>query len=310
MKKIILSAFALLALLATPQARAWSYSDGDLLLVFRASGHNNIEYDLGSVSNLLGHANGYTTNITGWDSSLITTEFGAGLSGVKVILAATTSSANATPTAWISSVDPNSYAYNVGAAAWTANLHGTINSIGVRPENPFDVPAAVANPTNAYIIGPFDPQLGGASYDYIVSGGNFNSIATWAGKAPFSTVPVEQAVPGSFDFWAVQTTSIYPNSPPDKLIGTFTITTNGVLTFVAGPRTPSISGVTRSGNVSSIQFTTTVGNTYSVAYTNQLGAATATWPVDATTLIGDGKTDTLNHTNSGGAAEFYRVSAQ
>jgi hypothetical protein len=310
MKKIILSAFALLTLLATPQARAWSYSDGDLLLIFRATGHNNIEYDLGSVSNLLGHPNGYTTNITGWDSSLITTEFGTGLSGVKVILAATTSSANATPTAWISSIDPNISAYNIGGSAWTANLHGTINSIGVRPENPFDVPAAVANPTNAYIIGPFDPQLGGASYDYIVSGGNFNSIATWAGKAPFSTVPVEQTIPGSFDFWAVQTTSIYPNSPPDKLIGTFTITTNGVLTFVAGPRTPSISGVTRSGNVSSIQFTTTVGNTYSVAYTNQLGAATATWPVDTTTLIGDGKTDTLNHTNSGNAAEFYRVSAQ
>ncbi len=310
MKKIILSAFALLALLTTPQARAWAYSDGDLLLIFRATGHNNIEYDLGSVSNLLGHANGFTTNITGWDSSLITTEFGAGLSGVKVILAATTSSANATPTAWISSIDPNVNAYNVGAAAWTANLHGTINSIGVRPENPFDVPAAVANPTNAYIIGPFDPQLGGASYDYIVSGGNFNSIATWAGKAPFSTVPVEQAIPGSFDFWAVQTTSIYPNSPPDKLIGTFTITTNGVLTFVAGPRTPNIAGVTRSGNVSTIQFTTTVGNTYSVAYTNQLGATTTAWPVDATTLIGDGKTDTLNHTNSGDAAEFYRVSAQ
>jgi hypothetical protein len=310
MKKIILSAFVLLALLATPQARAWSYSDGDLLLVFRASGHNNIEYDLGSVSNLLGHANGYTTNITGWDSSLITTEFGTGLSGVKVILAATTSSANATPTAWISSIDPNISAYNIGGSAWTANLHGTINSLGVRPENPFDVPAAVATPTNAYIIGPFDPQLGGASYDYIVSGGNFNSIATWAGKAPFSTVPVEQAIPGSFDFWAVQTTSIYPNSPPDKLIGTFTITTNGVLTFVAGPRTPNIIGVSRSGNSSTIQFTTTVGNTYSVAYTNQLGAATATWPVDATTLIGDGKTDTLNHTNSGGAAEFYRVSAQ
>ena len=98
MKKIILSAFALLALLATPPARAWTYNDGDVLLVFRASGHNNIEYDLGSVSNFLGHANGYTTNVTGWDSSLITTEFGTGLSGAKVILAATTSSANATPT--------------------------------------------------------------------------------------------------------------------------------------------------------------------------------------------------------------------
>ena len=86
------------------------------------------------------------------------------------------------------------------------------------------MPAAVANPTNAYIIGPFDPQLGGASYDYIVSGGNFDShIAHLGGKSALSTVPVEQAVPGSFDFWAVQTTSIYPNSPPDKHVGTFAI---------------------------------------------------------------------------------------
>jgi hypothetical protein len=310
MKQIILSALALWALLATPQARAWSYSDGDLLLIFRATGHNDIEYDLGSVSNLLGQPNGYTTTITGWDPSLLTTEFGASLSGVKIILAATTSPSNPTPTSWISSLDPNVSAYNVGSAAWTANLHGTINSIGVRPENPFKVPAAVANPTNAYIIGPFDPQLGGASYDYIVSGGNFNSIATWAGKAPFATVPVEQTIPGTFDFWAVQPTSVYPNSPPDKLIGTFTITTNGALTFVAGPRPPTILGISRSGNASAIQFTTTVGNTYSVAYTNQLGAPAASWPVDATTLVGDGKTDTLSHTNTGEAAEFYRISAQ
>ena len=310
MKKIILSAFALLAVLATPQVRAWSYSDGDLLLVFRASGHNNIEYDLGSVTNLLGHTNGYTTTISGWNASLITTEFGAGLPGVKVILAATTSSTNTTPTAWVSSADPNIYAYNVSGAAWTANLHGTINAIGVRPLIPFNLTAAAVIPTNAFIIGPFDPQIGGASYDSIVSGGNFNSIATWAGKAPFSTTPVEQTVPGSFDFWAVQPTAIYPGSPPDTLVGTFTITTNGVLTFVAGPRPPAITGITRSGNVSKIQFTTTVGNTYSVVYTNKLGAVTATWPVDATTLVGDGKTDTLNHTNSSSTAEFYRVGAQ
>jgi hypothetical protein len=309
MKKIILSILVLLALLATPLARAWSYSDGDLLLVFRESGHNDIEYDLGSVSNLLGHANGYTTTITGWDPSLITTEFGPDLTGVKVVLAATTSSTSANPTAWISSADPNANAYNVSAAAWTANLHGTINSLGNRPITPFKVPAAEATPANAYSIGPFDPQYGGASYDYIVSGGNFNSVATWAGKAPFSTVPAEQTVPGSFDFWAIQPTSIYPNSPPDTLIGTLTITTNGVLTFVAGPRASTITGVSRSGNISTVQFTTTVGNSYSVVYTNTLGGATATWPVDGTTLIGDGKIDTINRTSSDNA-EFYRVSAQ
>ena len=187
MKKIILTTLALLAWLATPPARAWTYNDGDLLLVFHEGSHNNIEYDLGSVTNLLGQTNGYTTTITGWDPSLVTTEFGANLTGVKVILAATTSPTNTNPTAWITSSDPNPNAYNVSGAAWTANLHGTINSLGNRPLIPFKVPPAVATPTNAYSISPSDPQYGGASYDSIVSGGNFNSIATWAGKAPFST---------------------------------------------------------------------------------------------------------------------------
>jgi hypothetical protein len=82
-----------------------------------------------------------------------------------------------------------------------------------------------------------------------------------------------------------------------------------VLTFVAGPRSSTITRVGRSGNVSAVQFTTTVGNIYSVAYTNKLGGAVANWPVDATTLVGDGKVNTINHTSSD-SAEFYRVNTQ
>ena len=306
MKKIILLIFAALALLATPLARAWTYSDGDLLLVFRESGHNNIEYDLGSVTSLLGHTNGYTTTITGWDASLVTTEFGPNLAGVDVVLLATTSSTNASPTAWLTSAEPNTTAYNVGLSQWTSYLHGIIAALGTKPILPFNVPPAVATPANAYSINP-SGTYGGASYDYIVSGGNYNSIPTLGGHAPFT---VQQAAPGFLDFWAIQPTSVYPNSPPDTLVGTFTITTNGVLTFIAGPRASTITGVSHSGKTSSIQFTTTVGNTYSVVYTNTLGGPVTTWPVDVINLVGNGKVNTLIHTNSGAAAEFYRVSTQ
>ncbi len=307
MKKIILPAIALLALLAATPARAWSYKDGDALLIFRESGYNDVEYDLGSVNQFLGQTNGYTTTITNWDPNLVTAQFGSDLTGVEVILAAATSSTNASPTAWISSADPDVYAYNVGAAAWTANLHGTISSLGNRPVSPYNVPAAGVTFTNGYSINPHSSQYGSASYDYIVSGGNFTSISTWAGKAPFSTTPVEQTIPGIFDFWAIQPTAIYPNSPPDSLIGAFTIAANGTLTFVAGPRPSVIAGVNLAGNISSIQFSTTVGNIYSVAYTNTLGASVANWPVDVNTLVGDGRIDTINHTNNGNSAEFYEV---
>jgi hypothetical protein len=276
------------------------------LLIFRENGFNDIEYDLGSVSNLLGHADGYTTTINNWNASLATAEFGPGLPGAEVVLLAATSPTAANPTAWLSGTEPDTTAYNPSLSEWTSYLYGTISAIGNKPVVPFAVPPAAGTPTNAYSINPYGTDAG-ASYDYIVSGGTYNGIAELGGHAPFT---VQQTVPGSLDFWQIQPTSTYPNPPPDHLVGTFTITTNGVLTFVAGPRQSTITGVSRSGNVSTVQFTTTVGNTYSVAYTNQLSAATATWPVDATTLVGDGNTDTLNHTNSGAAAEFYRVNAQ
>jgi len=298
MKKIILSTVALLALLATPQARAWTYGDGDLLLVFRGGLHPDIEFDLGSVTNFLGHPNGYTSIVTGWDDSLVTGEFGTDLTGVNVILLATTSPVDPNPTAWLSSAEPNTTAYRGNLSDWSSNLHGIISAIGNKP---ITTPALTPTETNAYSIGTTAKQ----SYDYIVSGGSGSFISQFGGHAPFI---VEQAIPGLLDFWAIQPTNA--TQVPDKLIGTFTITANGVLTFVAGPRASNIIGVTRSGNVSSIQFTTTVGNTYSVAHTNTLGGPVSTWPVDGTTLIGDGNPNTLNHTNTTDNAEFYNITTQ
>jgi hypothetical protein len=307
MKKIILSAIALLALLAaTPLARAWSYNDGDLLLIFRDAGGNyDVEYDLGSVSNILGNTNGYTTTITGWNSSVVTGQFGPNLTGINVILLAVTSLNNASPTAWVSGSEPDTTAYTTSTYGWQS-LHSVISGVGDKPLIPFYVAPAAGSPTNAYDIQP-SGQQGGASYDDIVTGGNeFAPVPTLGGHLPFT---VQQTIPGSFDFWAIQPSSVYPNPPPDRLVGTFTITSSGVLTFVAGPRQSVITGVSHSGNVSGVQFTTIVGNQYSVAFTNQLGG-NAAWPVDTTTLTGDGTIDTINHTNTGAGQEFYQINTQ
>jgi hypothetical protein len=294
MKSIILTTLAALTLLTTPQARAWTYNDGDVLLVFR-QGSQNVEFDLGSVTNFLGKTNGYTKTVTGWDLSLVTSTFGS-LTGVKVVLLAA-----GDPTNWLSSAEPNTTAYNISASD-ADTLHGVISAVGTRPLYPIAIPTAGAN---AYSIDT-GGQYAGSSYDYTVSGGHFSGIAKLGGNAPFT---VEQSIPGTLDFWSIKSTDIYPNSPPDQLIGTFTISAGGVLTFVAGPRASNITSVSRSSGVSTVKFTTTVGNTYSVVYTNKLGGAVATWPVDATTLVGNGKVNAINHTSSGNA-EFYRVTAQ
>jgi len=297
MKKIFLTSLAALALLATPLARAWNYTDGDVLLVFRG-GTQNIEFDLGSVTNFIGKTNGYTTTVTGWNVGLVTGKFGTDLTGIKVVLVATRGSTN-----FLSSAEPNVTAYNVsGQAANT--LQGVISAVGTSPLYPINIPS---NSINAYSIDT-GGQYAYAAYDQVVTGGGVNTkgITKLGGNAPFT---VEQTIPGFLDFWATEPTLVYPNSPPDQLVGTFYITANGTLTFVAGPRPASITGVNRSGTTSTLQFTTTVGNTYSVAFTNQLGASTATWPVDGTTLVGNGRVNTLNHTGSAGA-EFYRINAQ
>ena len=295
MKIFILITLAALTLPITPLARAWTYSDGDVLLVFR-NGSQDVEFDLGSVASFLGHTNGYTTTVTGWDSNLVTSTFGS-LTGANVVLLATTGATN-----WLTSAEPNTTAYNVSSQG-ANSLHGVINSVGNKPLYPINIPTAEPNAYSIDVGGQYEAS----SYDYIVSGGHFSGIPQLGGYAPFT---VQQSVPGFLDFWQVQSTTVYPNSPPDHLVGTFYITSGGVLTFVAGPRASTITGVSRAGNVSAVQFTTTVGNTYSVAYTNSLGDPVSGWPTDAGTLVGDGKVDSLNHTNSGDAAEFYRVTAQ
>ena len=294
MKRFILTTLAAVTLLAAPQVRAWTYSDGDVLLVFR-NGSQDVEFDLGSVNQFLGQTNGYTTTVTGWDPGLVTSTFGS-ITGTKVVLLATGGSTN-----WLTSAEPNTTAYNVSSPAANA-LHGVINAVGTKPLYPIAIPTAQ---TNAYSIDA-GGQYAASSYDYVVSGGTKNGLAKLGGNAPFT---VEQSVPGFLDFWSVSATTVYPNPPPDHLVGTFTITASGALKFVAGPRPSTFYSVTHAGTTSTVQFTTTVGNSYSLAYTNKLGGAVSTWPVDATTVVGNGRINTINH-NSSDAAEFYKIQAQ
>ena len=294
MKKILLTSLAALTLLATPQARAWTYNDGDVLLIFR-KGSQNVEFNLGSVTNFVGKANGYTTPVSGWDLSLVTSTFGTLDSNVKVVLIATGSSTN-----WLSSAEPNTTAYNISSAE-ADTLHGVISAVGTRPLFPIAIPTAGANSYSIDTGG----QFAGSSYDSIVSGGHYSGISKLGGNAPFT---VEQGIPGLLDFWQVGITAA-ASAPPDKLIGTFYITSAGVLTFVAGPRASTVSGLTHSGNVTTISFSTTIGNTYAVAYTNRPISPAAAWPVDTPTIVGNGKLNVLNHTNSSDV-EFYRITTQ
>jgi hypothetical protein len=317
MKKILHIATLLALLLAAPLARAWVYQDGDVLLIFRESGYDNVEFDLGNVSQFLNKANGYTTTVTGWDVAPVLNTFGTDLTGVSVILLATTSKTNSSLGSWVSGPKPDTTAYRVSPTAWQSSLWSTINSLGTRPviyaiptvispSYPLSPGGALPSPdNNAYV---FDPSAAYqiASYDWIVSGGltvnNAAYVPSLGGNSPFI---VESIIPTGFDFWGIQPSTASP-APPDTYVGQFSITTNGTLTFVAGPPPSSIVGITRTGNVSDVSYTTVIGGHYSLVSTNTLGAPVSLWPVVSGPIPGDGFNDSLTATNSA-ATGFYTV---
>jgi len=305
MKKLLQIAVAASVLLNTPLLLAWTYSDGHALLIFRASGFNDVEFDLGDVGQFLGQPDGYTTTLNAWNLSLVTGVFGNDLSGVNVILAATTSDASANPAAWLSSGDPSAAPSDSSFPTWRANLYSVINALGTRPLT-YLVPASGAS---AYSIDP-----GGtyrlASYDYIVSSGGLNggAIPQFGGYVSFK---VERTIPGSFGFWQIVPSSASPR-PAATYVGTFSIDATGSLSFTAGPAVvsaapPNITAITRTGTLNTVSFTTTPGGNYYLLYTNSItGGAPGAWPVVSGPVAGNGGNLSLTHA-AADAAGFYSV---
>ena len=79
-----------LPLAFTNSLAAFTYSDTDLLLVFRKSGFNDVLFNLGTISNYLGRANGSVLPITNFDFNLVQSNFATNLTNVEYVLMAVT----------------------------------------------------------------------------------------------------------------------------------------------------------------------------------------------------------------------------
>jgi hypothetical protein len=283
-----------LALLSAPLVRGGTtYQDGDVLLIFRQSGLNDVEYDIGNISQFTNHPTGYAAAVTGWDPTVATGVFGSDLTGVRVIIASTTSLTNANRTSWLSSGDPTATISDVLATTWQGNLWSVINSIGNRPETYL--------PTKTF---PYSLNPGGvASYDYIASGSGQNEfdLPQLGGNVNFT---VEQVIPGLFGFWAIQPHAA--PEPPGTQLGSFYIDASGNLTFIVGPAEPAIVAITRAGNVDTVTFSTLPVGAYSLVYSATLGSPISTWTVVNGPVSGNGNNQSLSHTTPGSAG-YYGV---
>src|SRR5258708_574673 len=94
--------------LMAQSASAFTYTDFDLLLVLRQEGLSDVEFNLGSVTNFLGKADGTVVTVTNFDVNLAKSSFNNNLVGVKfVLMAATNSNATIKP-AHLTDADPAS----------------------------------------------------------------------------------------------------------------------------------------------------------------------------------------------------------
>ena len=290
--------FGLLLLIAgwTQLLAAFTYNDTDLLLVFRKVNFNDVEFNLGSVSNFLGHATGTTIPVTNWDLGLVQSNFNNTLDNVDFLLVAATAVTDPLRRVWLTDAKASGTPTDISGSKMGA-LGSKIEFVGLQGQS-----FTGTNSQEVYVVPPGDVS----SYTYIVSNpGNLDATSI-GGLAAF---PVEDPPPATNRFFELKLSNATVK-PPAVQAGLFSLTSAGVLTFTAGAPLPQpvILSIRRSGNTNSVSFTTVTGGNYRLRYTSSLGNGmrVTAWNILCTTVAGDGSPKTLTD-NVADAQRFYAV---
>ena len=301
LKKIILPCLGGLTLLAAPSVRAWTYNNGDLLLIFREDTKNNVEFDLGSVSNYLGYPDGYTNLVANWNPNVVTSNYSLTGGGVQFALIASTSTTDANRTAWISDSQPLGAVIDLTTSAWITGLETPIANVGLGGEND---PAAPAG-TNYDVLAPTSPY----AFDYLTSShGNSPNSIPYLGGASGINFEVTAATPNTVLFYAIQP-STSPTKPVATLVGSFTLFGNGTLVFQAGPLldSPTITSIAAGSDTAAVTFTTRAAVKYRLIYSTLPSNSRTNWTSLPNPVAGDGTPGTLYDNSATDPARFYAV---
>jgi len=278
---------------------AFTYSETDLLLVFRKDNFNDVEFNLGSVSNYLGKTDGTVITVSNWDLAQVRANYNNSLANVKFLLTAVTASSNAVPRVWLTDANSAGTPTDISGSKFSG-LYSKISFIGGQAQS-----FTITNSQEIYIVPPSDVS----SYTYIVSQPGQLDPGTMGGSAPF---PVESENPATNRFVQLKVSNA-TTKPAATIVGVFSLTAAGVLTFTAGPPQaalpPSqIQSIARTGSQNTITFSTVAEANYRLRYTTTLGPGISGWTVLATTIAGDGTNKALTDTATD-AQRFYGVDA-
>jgi hypothetical protein len=293
----------LLALGASQSVWALNYADQDLLLVFRKTGGKDVVYDLGSVSNFLGHASGFTTTVTTFDKSVADAAYGDLTDGPLFSLVASTSTSASQKRVWTSVAVADAAPTQVSSSTLAAMISKVVN-VGKNAKN-----ATESNSTQNWVVDGSEKL----SYTGVMTAGGTlpAGVDTIGGYVPYF---IASTIEGSVRFFELQSSTVSPK-PDATQIGTFTLKADGELTFVAGAgsvieiQVPQIASVSKAGATTSVTVGTQVGVSYRLRYLagGLTTGVTANW-TPGTTVPGTGGNIVLTD-DSADTTRLYVVEA-
>ena len=283
----------------TQMAMGFSYTDGDLLLVFRKDGFNDIEFNLGPASQFLNQKAGTTVTVTNWDVSVVTGEYLLS-DGAKVALVGASSLAATPLRAWVTDVETASTPTAITPSQWQV-LWSKIHAVGSKAAT------ATGNVAgNSYVVSPT------AYSSYTATASNAGSLPAGIRRLGGATAfNIESTVPATLQLVELSPSSVNPK-PAATVVGSFQLGGEGTLTFTAAggvPPAPSvtITSIGLNAGAAQITFPSVVGVNYRLRYASQPVGSPLVWtPIDPATA-GTGNSVTLSDPSALGSIRFYSV---
>jgi hypothetical protein len=307
-KKLIAYSAIILALVTGTPARAFTYNDGDVLLIFRSPGYNNLEFNLGNIGQFLNLPNGSNVVVTNWNLSLVTNTYSLTGGNVQFAVIASSNSAVATES-WVSDSLPLKAENDFNLPTWNT-LYSKVNGIGTGAASD-TLQSEAPSGTNYLDINP-SGTTERYSFDYIASNNGQNpSLIPTLGGGVGQLVSVTGATPGTILFYQIIASSVTPK-PAATLVGSFKLGADGSLTFTAGPLLDAaqINSIAVSGQSATVTFPAKPAVKYRLLYSTQANARLTNWTQVGSPIAGTGSAATpanLTDPNATDPARFYSI---
>jgi hypothetical protein len=303
----------------------FSYASRDLMLVFRKTGSDGVgtvgsyvfEVDIGQASIYYSAAPGTVIPVTAYSATSQLAnlfddlnDFSWSVSGCVPNFGDNGDPSYPPTTLWLTDPRPapstpapawqsqGSYTQGGSGAEIESILNGAVTYAATTTNSTYNTSTSLAIPYGN----------GNNANSYLTARGNFDG--NFQGDVEITTLPTftTDGLPSICDFYGLE-----PGTGAGTYLGYFELSTNGSMSFYAGPLAVTYPAPTLSVSTDGIgdvfvSFPSTANGIYTLFCTNAAGLTSpvSTWTATSTNIIGDGTVKTFQQTISGSGA-FYVV---